>query len=185
MTGAATSSTASQTVDGSSGQDTRAWRIGFDLLAWGFFGPETSWGFGLISALAVLIIACSWALGLATPMSMSMSMSIMVAIGKARPVASCYTQARPLGQQRDISARVAARKRMFEGTILRFVHVDHHPLKDRHAPLASRPSAGSSLGVKAFHAHSSLECRGGLAGLQAHTSLDKTRACISARSALR
>ena len=45
------------------------------LLAWGFFGPQPSWVYGLINAVAVLIIACPCALGLATPMS------IMVATG--------------------------------------------------------------------------------------------------------
>jgi Cu+-exporting ATPase len=47
------------------------------FLAWGFFGPQPSWVYGLINAVAVLIIACPCALGLATPMS------IMVATGKA------------------------------------------------------------------------------------------------------
>ncbi len=47
------------------------------LICWGIFGPSPSWVYGLINAVAVLIIACPCALGLATPMS------IMVATGKA------------------------------------------------------------------------------------------------------
>ena len=47
------------------------------FLLWGFFGPSPSWEYGLINAVAVTIIACPCALGLATPMS------IMVASGRA------------------------------------------------------------------------------------------------------
>lgn len=44
--------------------------------AWGLFGPDPRFTYGLIAAVSVLIIACPCALGLATPMS------IMVGVGR-------------------------------------------------------------------------------------------------------
>src|SRR6266403_664091 len=46
------------------------------FLCWTLFGPEPRLAHGLVAAVAVLIIACPCALGLATPMS------IMVAVGR-------------------------------------------------------------------------------------------------------
>ncbi len=50
------------------------------MILWGFFGPEPRLAHAIVNAVAVLIIACPCALGLATPMS------IMVGTGKGASV---------------------------------------------------------------------------------------------------
>src|SRR5947207_15462981 len=46
------------------------------FVGWALFGPEPRFAYALLNAVAVLIIACPCALGLATPMS------IMVGVGR-------------------------------------------------------------------------------------------------------
>ncbi|MGB3432185.1 MAG: copper-translocating P-type ATPase [Achromobacter sp.] len=66
------------------------------LLVWGIFGPEPSWVYGLINAVAVLIIACPCALGLATPMS------VMVATGRAAAQGVLFRDAGAIEKMREV-----------------------------------------------------------------------------------
>jgi P-type Cu+ transporter len=70
------------------------------LFAWGFFGPEPRWVYGLINAVAVLIIACPCALGLATPMS------IMVASGRGATHGVLFRDAAAIEKLRQIDTLI-------------------------------------------------------------------------------
>lgn len=70
------------------------------LLIWGLFGPQPSWVYGFINAVAVLIIACPCALGLATPMS------IMVASGKAATQGVLFRDAAAIEKLREVDVIV-------------------------------------------------------------------------------
>ena len=70
------------------------------FFAWGVFGPSPSWVYGLINAVAVLIIACPCALGLATPMS------IMVATGNAATRGILFRDAAAIENFRKVDALI-------------------------------------------------------------------------------
>ena len=77
--------------------------VGIALLTffvWGFFGPEPSWVYGLINAVAVLIIACPCALGLATPMS------IMVATGRGATHGVLFRDAAAIEKLRQVDTLI-------------------------------------------------------------------------------
>ncbi len=77
--------------------------VGIALLTffgWGFFGPAPSWVYGLINAVAVLIIACPCALGLATPMS------IMVATGRGATLGVLFRDAAAIENFRKIDTLI-------------------------------------------------------------------------------
>jgi P-type Cu+ transporter len=70
------------------------------FFGWGFFGPEPSWVYGMINAVAVLIIACPCALGLATPMS------IMVATGRAATMGILFRDAAAIENLRKVDTLI-------------------------------------------------------------------------------
>jgi len=70
------------------------------FFAWGFFGPEPSWTYAVLNAVAVLIIACPCALGLATPMS------IMVATGRAATSGILFRDAEAIEKLRTVDTLI-------------------------------------------------------------------------------
>jgi Cu+-exporting ATPase len=70
------------------------------FFAWGLFGPEPRWVFGLINAVSVLIIACPCALGLATPMS------IMVATGRGATQGVLFRDAAAIEHLREVDTLI-------------------------------------------------------------------------------
>ncbi|MEO7742537.1 MAG: copper-translocating P-type ATPase [Usitatibacter sp.] len=70
------------------------------FVVWGVFGPEPRWAYALLNALAVLIIACPCALGLATPMS------IMVATGRGATSGVLFRDAEAIELMRRIDTLI-------------------------------------------------------------------------------
>lgn len=77
--------------------------VGIALLTfviWGLSGSESSWVYGLINAVSVLIIACPCALGLATPMS------IMVATGRGATQGILFRDAAAIENLRKVNTLI-------------------------------------------------------------------------------
>ncbi|MGB5221966.1 MAG: copper-translocating P-type ATPase, partial [Polyangiales bacterium] len=70
------------------------------FVVWGFVGPEPRMAHALINSVAVLIIACPCALGLATPMS------IMVAMGKGAGLGVLFKDAEAIEVMRKVDTLV-------------------------------------------------------------------------------
>ena len=69
-------------------------------LAWAFFGPQPRLTYALVNAVAVLIIACPCAVGLATPISMT------VAMGQGALSGILFRNAEAIERMRDIDTLV-------------------------------------------------------------------------------
>jgi Cu+-exporting ATPase len=148
------------------------------LLGWGFFGPEPSWVYGFVNAVAVLIIACPCALGLATPMS------IMAATGRAATQGILFRDAAAIEGMRKIDTlivdktgtltegkpafdSVAAAPGFTENDVLQIAaSIDQgseHPLA--HAIVAEAHKRGLSLDKpETFESSSGIGVRGTVAG---------------------
>lgn len=70
------------------------------FIVWSLFGPEPKMAYALVNAVAVLIIACPCALGLATPMS------IMVATGKGATSGILFKNAEAIETMRKVDTLV-------------------------------------------------------------------------------
>jgi Cu+-exporting ATPase len=70
------------------------------FVVWGIVGPDPKFAYALLNAIAVLIIACPCALGLATPMS------IMVATGRGALMGILFRDAETIEVLRDVDTLV-------------------------------------------------------------------------------
>jgi Cu+-exporting ATPase len=105
------------------------------LLGWGLFGPEPSWVYGFVNAVAVLIIACPCALGLATPMS------IMAATGRAATQGILFRDAAAIEGMRKVDTLIVDKT----GTL-----TEGRPVFDRAVPapgFSEQEVLGTAAGI--------------------------------------
>ncbi|MFN0161908.1 MAG: copper-transporting P-type ATPase [Burkholderiales bacterium] len=149
------------------------------FFAWGLIGPERGWVYGLINAVAVLIIACPCALGLATPIS------IMVATGRAATQGVLFRDAAAIENFRKVDTlivdktgtltegrprfdRVVAAEGFGEDEVLRLAasldQGSEHPLAD--AIVKAARERGLALDkAEDFDSRSGMGVRGRVAGM--------------------
>lgn len=70
------------------------------FIVWAIWGPEPTYVFALVNAIAVLIIACPCALGLATPMS------VMVGVGKGAQMGVLIKNAEALEKMNEVDTLI-------------------------------------------------------------------------------
>jgi Cu+-exporting ATPase len=70
------------------------------FFVWGLLGPDPAWTYAVVNAVAVLIIACPCALGLATPMT------VMVASGRAAQAGVLFRDAEAIERLRTIDTLI-------------------------------------------------------------------------------
>jgi Cu+-exporting ATPase len=88
------------------------------FVVWSLFGPAPAMAYALINAVAVLIIACPCALGLATPMS------IMTATGKGATVGVLFKDAEAIEVMRKVDTRVVDKTGTLTEGRPKLVHVE-------------------------------------------------------------
>ncbi|MCL5966843.1 MAG: cadmium-translocating P-type ATPase [Deltaproteobacteria bacterium] len=106
--------------------------------AWGFVGPEPRMAHALVNAVAVLIIACPCALGLATPMS------IMVAMGKGATAGVLFRNAEAIEVMRKVDTLVVDKTGTLTEGKPRLVAVE--PAKGWDEPALLRLASGLERG---------------------------------------
>jgi Cu+-exporting ATPase len=95
------------------------------FIMWAMFGPAPALAYALINAVAVLIIACPCALGLATPMS------IMVATGKGATIGVLFKNAEAIEFMRKVDTLVVDKTGTLTEGKPKLVRVEPSPGFDR------------------------------------------------------
>src|SRR5690606_18058774 len=128
------------------------------FIVWSLVGPEPAMAYALVNAVAVLIIACPCALGLATPIS------IMVATGRGANVGVLFRNAEAIERMRQVDTLIVDKtgtltegkpKRVTVEPVQEFEEKEFHTLvaslenASEHPLAAAIVQGASERGVKA------------------------------------